>query len=143
MSPLNSTCTASPEISSVILAGKDSVPAMVFAAMAFATACSVSRCELMPTAFKNLRILKFRVCSSIWDLQILPRAGIEPSYRRAYKPERARGRARHAEWPIAGPNVRSGSECRYFEFKRDAHLAEHPTDLRLQAKGVHRRRERH
>src|ERR1700736_794561 len=75
MSPANSTFTLSPATSRVILAGKDSVPEMVFAATALATACSISRWELMPTAFRNFRILKFRVSSFIEDLRFLSRAG--------------------------------------------------------------------
>ncbi|MEO5770918.1 MAG: GlxA family transcriptional regulator [Burkholderiaceae bacterium] len=34
-------------------------------ATAFATACSISRCELTPTTFRNLRILRLNVSSSI------------------------------------------------------------------------------
>src|ERR1700737_2615111 len=68
MSPLKSTLILSPAPSRVIFAGNDSVPVMAPAAAALATACSISRCELMPTVFKNLRMLRFRASSFIGDL---------------------------------------------------------------------------
>src|SRR5579863_2185038 len=67
MSPVNTTFNLSPAISKVILAGNDSVPAMAPPAAASATACSIARCELTPTAFRNLRILRFNASSFIRD----------------------------------------------------------------------------
>src|ERR1700733_9303014 len=65
MSPLNLTFTLSPATSSVMVAGNDSVPLMAPVSVALATACSISRCELMPTIFSNLRMLRFSASSFI------------------------------------------------------------------------------
>src|ERR1035437_7735091 len=71
MSPLNSTCTLRPPTSRVIFAGNDSVPVIAPTAAALATACSISRCELMPTDFRNLRMLKFSASSFIGISQFI------------------------------------------------------------------------
>src|SRR5579864_8755740 len=67
MSPVNTTFNLSPAISNVILAGNDSVPVMAPPAAASATACSIARCEPMPTIFKNFRMLRFSASSFIRD----------------------------------------------------------------------------
>src|SRR5580700_10454376 len=71
MSPLNSTFNLRPATSSRIFAGNASVPVIARAARALATACSISRCELIPTFFRNLRMLKFRASSFIEVSQCL------------------------------------------------------------------------
>src|SRR5678815_1441762 len=65
ISPSNWTLRARPATSSVTRAGNDSVPAIVRAAIALSTACSISRCELTPTILRNLRMLKLKVSWSI------------------------------------------------------------------------------
>src|SRR5260370_17234959 len=71
ISPSNSTFSLNPATSSVTFAGNDSVPAMVPSARALATACSISRCELTPTIFKNLRMLRLKTSSFI-DISHFP-----------------------------------------------------------------------
>src|SRR4029450_2384835 len=71
LSPSNVVRSDRPMISSVITAGNDSVPLMLPAATALATARSISRCELMPTILRNLRMLRLKVSSSMaisWGL---------------------------------------------------------------------------
>ena len=58
MSPSKVTLNLSAGISSVMVAASVSVPAT-----AFATACSISRCELTPTMLRNLRMLRLSVSS--------------------------------------------------------------------------------
>lgn len=47
------------------LQNNDSVPVIAPAAAALVTACSISRCELMPADFRNLRMLRFSASSFI------------------------------------------------------------------------------
>src|SRR5438105_8077313 len=58
--------------SNVTLAGKDSVPLSAPSAIFLATACSISCCDLMPTIFRNLRMLRLKVSSfiSVSDLLV-------------------------------------------------------------------------
>src|SRR5687767_12269269 len=65
ISPSMLTLRFSPAISTVALAGKDSLPLINPSSRALATARSISRWELMPTILRNLRILRFKVSSFI------------------------------------------------------------------------------
>jgi len=47
----------------VITAGSDAPSVMERAARAAATACSISCCDLTPTVFRNLRMLRLKVSS--------------------------------------------------------------------------------
>src|SRR5438477_5124737 len=42
-----------------------SLPESLFCCSAYCTACSISRCELTPTIFRNLRILRLKVSWSM------------------------------------------------------------------------------
>src|SRR5436190_5118411 len=65
MSPSKGTLIPSCGISSVHLAASVSLPCSLPLIIAFCTACSISRCELTPTIFRNLRILRLKVSWSI------------------------------------------------------------------------------
>jgi hypothetical protein len=55
-----------PATSSVIVATKLSVPAMLPSARILATACSISCCDFTPTIFRNLRMLMLKVFLRPW-----------------------------------------------------------------------------
>src|SRR5579864_4168080 len=63
MLPSNEIWMLSPETTSVMCAGKLSVPLIVPSSMPCRTARSMSRCEPMPTTFRNLRMLRLNVSS--------------------------------------------------------------------------------
>src|SRR5262249_4202884 len=65
ISPSNGTRTPSEGISRVHFTGTPSPPFSFPDWSAFCTACSISRCELTPTSFRNLRMLRLKVSWSI------------------------------------------------------------------------------
>ena len=69
ISPSKLTLIRRPATTSVTLAGNVSLPLIVPSAIPLATACSISRCELMPTIFRNLRMLRLK---SLDPLLLLP-----------------------------------------------------------------------